>query len=174
MNLLETAERIGVKGFLHCNEFEKLVELAENRDVLEIGAFMGLSAWGMALTAKTITSIDTFRANSAGQQQMSDITTLADYRKAVARYSNVTWYIGTSAEISRTLHGEWDMIFLDAMHTYESVLDDIDRWWPRVKPGGIMVFHDYYHDHFPGVAQAVNERFGELPNRLVTLGWLSK
>jgi hypothetical protein len=129
----------------------------------------------MALTAKTVTSIDTFRANSAGQTQMPEITTLADYRKAIARYANVAWHVGTSAELAHIVHGPFDMIFLDAMHDYESVKADIDRWWPKLKAGGIFAWHDYGHGDFPGVKQAVDEwHHGELPNRLVTLGWLSK
>src|SRR6186713_1466154 len=47
VNMLELAARIGVEGFLHCEELNKLIELAVNRDVLEVGSFRGLSAWGM-------------------------------------------------------------------------------------------------------------------------------
>lgn len=174
MNLLELSEQIGIKGFLHCSELQRLVELAANRNVLEVGAFMGLSAWGMAITAKTVVSLDTFRANSAGQQQMAELTTLDDYVKAVSRFGNVRWHVGTSEQGAAAGLGDFDMIFLDAMHTYEDVKADIERWWPRVKSGGLMAFHDYGHDHFPGVKQAVDERFGELPNREITLGWIFK
>lgn len=174
MNLLELSEQIGIKGFLHCSELQRLVELAANRNVLEVGAFMGLSAWGMAITAKSVVSLDTFRANSAGQQQMDELTTLDDYSRAVSRFQNVRWHIGTSEQGAAYGLGDFDMIFLDAMHTYEDVKADIERWWPRVKSGGLMAFHDYGHDHFPGVKQAVDERFGELPNREITLGWIYK
>lgn len=174
MNLLDTATAIGVRGFLHCNELEKLAELATNRHVLEIGAFCGLSAWGMAITAKSVVSIDTFAANSAGQQQMPELTTLDDYTKAVSRFGNVRWHVGTSEQGAAANLGNFDMIFLDAMHTYDDVKADIERWWPRVKQEGVMAFHDYGHEHFPGVKQAVDERFGELPNREITLGWIYK
>lgn len=172
MNLLETATSIGVKGFLHPSELEKLAELAANRDVLEIGAFCGLSAWGMAITAKSVLSIDTFAANSAGQQQMPHFTTLDEYQNAIARFSNVRWLVATSQ--TAVVEQSFDMIFLDAMHTYEDVRDDIERWFPKLHAGGVMAFHDYGHDHFPGVKQAVDERFGELTNREITLGWLFK
>lgn len=172
MNLLETAEAIGVNGFLHPDELEKLAELAINRRVLEVGAFMGLSAWGMAITARSVVSVDTFRANSAGQRQMEQLTTLDDYMRAVSRFGNVRWHVGTSEDAARAIDETFDLIFIDAMHTREDVLADIDRWQPKLALGGIMAFHDYGHGDFPGVKQAVDERFGVLSNRVITLGWL--
>ncbi len=53
-----------------------------------------------------------------------------------------------------------DFVFIDASHEYEDVRDDILAWYPKVKPGGIIAGHDYYHDEydwFPGVKRAVNE-----------------
>jgi len=53
-----------------------------------------------------------------------------------------------------------DFVFIDASHEYEDVRDDIIAWYPKVKPGGIIAGHDYYHDEydwFPGVKRAVNE-----------------
>lgn len=180
MNLLELALSIGVEGFLHCEELEKLVELAANRDVLEVGSFRGLSAWGMALVASRLTCVDTFKANSAGQHQMNEFTTLEDFTRATRRYSerHVTAWPMTSEVASKTaLAGrDFDMIFIDAMHTYEEVRADIHRWWPRVKHGGIFVMHDYGHADFPGVQQAADEAFGPAPNgtTLVTLRWVEK
>lgn len=176
MNLLELGLKIGVEGFLHCNELDKLVELAANRDVLEVGSFKGLSAWGMAISARTLTCVDTFKANSAGQFQLSNLTTLDDFKKATARFNNVAHFVGSSQEASATftVGVTWDMIFLDAMHTYEDVKADIDRWWPRVWPGGLMAFHDYGHHDFPGVKKAVDERFPAVDGTVITLAWIVK
>lgn len=52
-----------------------------------------------------------------------------------------------------------DFVIIDARHDYHAVADDIEAWWPKVKPGGYLVGDDY-SDHFPGVAQAVQEAFG--------------
>lgn len=177
MNIIEQAKAAGVEGFLHFAELEKLMELATGREVLEVGAFMGLSAWGMAQTAKSVFSVDTYKANTAGQQQQEEFTTLDAYQKAVAGFSNVSWYVGTSEQAAVDLAGDWDMIFLDAMHDYSSVKSDIIRWWPRVRHGGLLVFHDYGHGDFPGVKQAVDEFFGRPigePARIVTLAWVCK
>jgi hypothetical protein len=51
-----------------------------------------------------------------------------------------------------------DMVFIDAIHLYENVKEDIKTWLPKVKSGGIISGDDYT-DHFPGVKQAVQEYF---------------
>lgn len=171
MTWLERASAAGVEGFLHPSELELLVELATGKDVLEIGSFKGLSAWAMAHVAKHVTCIDTFKANSAGQVQEEEYTTLATFDHNLRGFDNVT-RLPFSSERAYELLPEtamFDMIFLDAMHTYEDVKADINRWWPRVNPGGVLAFHDYAHDHFPGVKQAVDEVFGVAEEWTVTL-----
>lgn len=55
-----------------------------------------------------------------------------------------------------------DIVFIDGLHTYEGVMDDITAWFPKVRKGGFIVGHDYkgmkIHE---GVTIAVNECFGE-------------
>jgi len=36
-----------------------------------------------------------------------------------------------------------DFVYLDANHKYEQVLEDIEAWWPKIKPGGILSGHDF-------------------------------
>lgn len=175
MNLLEIGKQIGIEGFLHPDEGHKLVELAAGRDVLEVGAFMGLSAWLMGISAKSVFSVDTFRANTAGQFQLDKITTLDAYRFSISRYRHIGHFVGTSTEADKQYNGDgFDMIFLDAMHDYENVKADIARWWDKLRPGGTWAMHDYGHGHFAGVKQAADERFGPITNIVGTLAWLTK
>jgi predicted O-methyltransferase YrrM len=54
--------------------------------------------------------------------------------------------------------GTFDLVFIDAMHDYESVKTDILAWLPKVKPGGILAGHDYMHaGEHAGVGRAVDE-----------------
>lgn len=176
VNLLELAESIGVTGFLHCDELQKLVELAAGKDVLEVGSFKGLSAWGMAFVAKSLTCCDSFAAATDGQRQTGETTTLGDFLRATDRYSNVKHYQLFSEDAARVIEGDFDFIFVDATHTYHEVKADIERWWPRVRSGGVMALHDVGHRDFPGVQQAVDEVFGPAPEgtTVVTLRWVTK
>lgn len=50
-----------------------------------------------------------------------------------------------------------DMVYIDADHSYEAVREDILKWFPKVKMGGIFSGHDYNPCGGFGVHQAVNE-----------------
>lgn len=51
-----------------------------------------------------------------------------------------------------------DLVFIDALHDYEHVKQDIELWWPLVRSGGILAGHDFNHK-WPGVERAVAEAF---------------
>jgi hypothetical protein len=57
----------------------------------------------------------------------------------------------------------FDFIYIDAAHDYRSVKEDLEAWWPKLKPGGILSGHDYFEDkrvwrkEEVGVYKAVNE-----------------
>jgi len=57
---------------------------------------------------------------------------------------------------------EFDILYIDAGHTYEDIKRDAAMGSPKVKQDGLLVFNDYtLYDHFGsapyGVVQAVNE-----------------
>lgn len=70
-----------------------------------------------------------------------------------------------------------DMIFIDAGHTYNEVMDDLQRWNDVVKPRGIFCGHDYIQVNWMQVKEAVDSYFNSLSrqvfNRPNTSIWFS-
>jgi hypothetical protein len=66
----------------------------------------------------------------------------------------------TSAQAADVMVGEpqVDLVFIDALHDYASVKEDIALWWPHVRIGGMLAGHDFNHQ-WPGVERAVAESF---------------
>ena len=49
-----------------------------------------------------------------------------------------------------------DFVFIDGVHTFDYVMEDIIAWSRKVRKGGIVSGHDYYQFRESGVIQAVN------------------
>lgn len=48
---------------------------------------------------------------------------------------------------SRILAGQkFDFLFIDGDHEYDGVLEDLIQWYPLVRPGGLIAFHDIVPD----------------------------
>lgn len=52
---------------------------------------------------------------------------------------------------------ELDFVFVDGEHSYRAVKADIEAWWPKIRPGGLLIGHDYDPKRFPGVCRAVDQ-----------------
>lgn len=54
--------------------------------------------------------------------------------------------------------GSLDFVYIDANHTYEAVIEDLNAWYPKVKCGGIVAGHDFLEGGIPfGVKRAVTD-----------------
>lgn len=65
----------------------------------------------------------------------------------------------TSAEASTQIGHKIDFIYIDADHSYQGVQNDLQKWFHKIRIGGIVGGHDYGHVNFPGVKQAIDEFF---------------
>lgn len=50
--------------------------------------------------------------------------------------------------------GSFTFVYVDASHDYKSVKADLEAWYPKVRPGGILAGHDI---HMEEVRRAVDE-----------------
>jgi Methyltransferase domain len=59
-----------------------------------------------------------------------------------------------SAVVGAGLPAEVDVLFIDTIHTFEQVRDELDLWGDRVRQGGVIFFHDT--DPFPDIRRAIS------------------
>lgn len=58
----------------------------------------------------------------------------------------------------------FSLVYVDADHSYHGCKADILAWWPKLKEGGVMAFHDFLNKGY-GVRQAVEDFCRE--NRII-------
>jgi len=82
-----------------------------------------------------------------------------------------TWYIGFGLGSGQLWMEDdtFDIVYIDADHSYYSVLKDLEKSRKKVKPGGIISGHDY-SPRTQGVINAVNEfvNYYKIPIQLTT------
>jgi hypothetical protein len=80
----------------------------------------------------------------------------------------------SSAEASNFVEdGSLDFVYIDAGHDYANIKQDLDKWYPKVRSGGIVSGHDYRdgtnkNGEVFGVKQAVDELVAKLNIKLET------
>lgn len=92
----------------------------------------------------------------------------------LSKYPNYVLVRARSTEAAKTIEdGSLDFVFIDGAHDYESVKEDINAWYPKVRKGGILSGHDYYQGKSGGmgVIQAVDEFIAEHKLELQTTEW---
>lgn len=54
-----------------------------------------------------------------------------------------------------------DLVFVDGAHDHSSIAQDCILWAEKLKPGGIIAFHDYGAASLPAVKEVVNMYSGD-------------
>lgn len=160
-----------VRGWLTYDEGKALWQLARGKRVLEIGSYCGKSTICLAQSASSVVACDYF--DGRGTPKPGD--TLVEFVNNVARYGVEENVQTADPDSIAFADDDYDLIFIDGTHDYESVRADVEKASHLLAPGGLLAFHDYrlYNGEAdgrwdPGVTQAVNELFetgGELLSR---------
>lgn len=144
-----------IRGWLHESEQLALRRWCFQKEVLELGPYEGLSTCNISLTAKGIVTVDAF--DGRGTPDPKDTyQLLVDNLQKIEGRCPVQIHKGTFAEVLPRLDRQFDLIFIDGAHDYDSVKSDIELAAPLLREGGCLIFHDYATE-FPGVVQAIDE-----------------
>lgn len=151
------------------------LEGVKDPQVAEIGVFAGdLSRRLLARRQDLkLLMIDSWASSHEAEYTASDDFHTSLSQEAQDKYCEltrkVTSFAGDRARIIRANSEDaakqiednfLDLVFIDADHSYEGCKRDIEAYWGKVKPGGIISGHDYANDAWkfgPMVKKAVDE-----------------
>jgi len=120
-------------------ELDMVLRYAGGKQVIvEIGCYEGSTTKALAsVTLGQVFTVDIFFPGRLG----------ISYGELIARHycrrlSNVMFLKGASAAVGGAFSQLVDLLFIDADHSYQGVVQDWKTWFPKVKPGGIIALHD--------------------------------
>jgi hypothetical protein len=82
-------------------------------------------------------------ANVNNQQHME---LMFAARNNVAKFearTKIYFFPMLTSDAAEFIPSQIDFIYVDARHDYCGVSEDIQVWWPKIRPGGVMAGHDY-------------------------------
>ncbi|MDI3545103.1 MAG: 1-O-methyltransferase [Rikenellaceae bacterium] len=137
--------------------YKLALSLKENSVIVEIGSYLGASASFLASAAKEknhiVFCVDTWKNDAMSEGERDTFDEFCKNTQHLQKY--IRTLRGKSVEIAKTFNNEIDLLFIDGDHSYEGVRADVEAWLPKVKDGGIVVFHDI--GWAEGVQRVVNE-----------------
>ena len=152
------------------------LSLPRNCCIVEIGSYVGGSSIFLASAATgkngMLYCVDTWK-NEAMSEGLRD--TYNEFTKNTKPYEK--WIVplrGKSVEVAKDFDEEIDLLFIDGDLSYEAVKSDVEAWFPKLKNGAIVVFHDY--GWAEGVKRVVKEmvkpiQIGKGNNELPNTYW---
>lgn len=166
---------------------ELLSSVPEGGIFVELGAYKGKSTSFIMTEISNqgrnieFYTVDTFLGDSGSLDQKEvEAYTKVNTSKMIEEFRENTKHLSHLSNFSVLQGYSYDLaddfadnsvsaLFIDAGHSYESVLKDINAWLPKIASGGIIAGHDY-NNVWPGVIKAVNEVFGK-PDKVENDCW---
>jgi hypothetical protein len=157
-------QHLGENWFNYENFYKFIAEKFDSGKFVEVGSWKGKSASFLAVEIiNSNKNIELFCVDPwFGGEQYGLPTSNGDsvYNEFINNIAPVSHVIKpirmTSEDASKQFEDEsLDFVFIDGLHDYESVKNDISYWYPKVKVGGIISGHDYCVGW--GVIPAVDE-----------------
>jgi FkbM family methyltransferase len=147
--------------------------LKDHMNIVEIGVFDGKSVCFLAdFIKKNQLKINFYAVDHWIQDE--EYNRFIQNLKDCDIYEFVNPVRLTSEKASQTFEDNFfDFIFIDGLHDYDSVKNDINYWFPKLKPGGIIGGDDY-DPCWDGVRKAVDERFGDRVIKMWPAWYLTK
>lgn len=148
----------GLPPLRHRRLLGDLLQARNLTDGAEVGVQSGLNAADILSRWKTCTHFalidlwaqqtnyrDIANVDNSVQNQLYQET-----KQRLAPWASITTFyrmLSTEAAQQHIANTSLDFVYVDARHDYCGVMEDIEAYWPKLRPGGIMAGHDYVDAH---------------------------
>ncbi len=126
-----------------------LVEAVRPRKVVELGAYNGMSffAFCQSMIDNDVSGLCYAVDTWGGDDHTGgyDNSIFEDVRHhARENYRGISYLLRMlfNDALPHFEDESIDLLHIDGLHTYEAVQEDFTNWYPKVTPGGIILFHD--------------------------------
>jgi predicted O-methyltransferase YrrM len=138
-----------------------MVREAQPRRVLELGSNRGVSTEVFLLLCEEVVAVDPWEDfpevsyasdHVEGEEAQADFLNMRrtngqQFLDRCGAYPNLTivrdYSPNAQLAMAAKYTGYFDMVYIDAVHEYQPVVDDIRASWPLVREGGWIAGHDY-------------------------------
>jgi MMP 1-O-methyltransferase len=132
-----------IPGWLTDEEGEALYELARrcrgDGVIVEIGSWKGKSTVCLGLGSRAGESVPVYAIDPHADYRFGDFNTNVER-------AGISELVRPIASLSQAAADGFDepieLLFVDGSHEYDLVLEDFEKWVPKVVDGGWVAFHD--------------------------------
>ena len=166
-----------VKNLVRFRIYEVISRLIKENNFynyVEVGVWRGETLFNVARENKQVKiyGVDDYNSNNykgyiaANGEVMANIDNETydkiriDVLNKATNFKNVFIIIKNSLAAAKTFNDDsLDIVFIDGLHNYKNVYEDITAWLPKIREGGILCGHDFSLKHF-SVIKAVGDLIG--------------
>lgn len=149
-----TEPELQIPGWYDWHEWAKqtIAALSDGAVYVEVGCFLGKSTCDIARLIQqsgkkiVLHAVDKFETEDPALGAPGKFAKKFELNlKAAGVRKLVRMWKKPSLEAAQQFaETSLDVVFLDADHSYEAVSADIQAWWPKLKPGGLLAGHDIH------------------------------
>ena len=141
----------------------------------EVGCWTGISTKLFARYFTMIYAVDPWsneQPEIASEHNMAEVEKIFDQRVNMLK-SVIKVKATSAAAVQGMQDNSLDLVYIDALHAYEHVKEDLKLWRYKVRRGGFLCGHDY-SKKFPGVMRALEEFRGTNFKLFPDTSWVVK
>jgi predicted O-methyltransferase YrrM len=145
-----------ITGYLFIEEgkalFESAIQIPEQGVIVELGSFCGKSTRILVEAAKErhgkVYCVDSFVPYFDCTPTPPEFALRSITEHILIPYYDFAELIKKdTSEAAKYFNLEVDLLFIDADHSFEGLAADCENWLPKLKSGGLAIFHDWHSEH---------------------------